>query len=190
VASNPEIPPLVVDALDLAQAIGFEHSCRTEVGSLLRVLAASRPGARFGETGTGCGVGSAWLASGMDAESSLVTVERDATLASRARGLLDQAANVTVIEGDWKALAEHAPYDVLFLDGGGKRDEREAAIEMVAAGGLIVMDDFVPATEWPPLFENRVDELRVWWLTHPALTATEVAVSPDMAVILAAKRNA
>ena len=56
------LPPLVERAVSIAQRAGFANSCRPEQGRLLFALAA---GAQLiGETGTGCGVGLAWLASG------------------------------------------------------------------------------------------------------------------------------
>ena len=58
------MPPLVVRAVVLANELGFEYSCLPEQGRLLRVLAAGRAGGRIGETGTGCGVGLAWMVSG------------------------------------------------------------------------------------------------------------------------------
>jgi hypothetical protein len=54
-----DLPPLVTQAVRLARREGFENSCRPEHGRLLLALAG---GAEvIGETGTGCGVGLAWL---------------------------------------------------------------------------------------------------------------------------------
>jgi predicted O-methyltransferase YrrM len=55
-----DLPPLVERAVDLARREGFAHSCRPEHGRLLYALAAGA--GTIGETGTGCGVGLAWLA--------------------------------------------------------------------------------------------------------------------------------
>ena len=57
-----DLPPLVERAVDLARRAGSTFSCRPEHGRLLQALAAGA--GRIGETGTGCGVGLAWLASG------------------------------------------------------------------------------------------------------------------------------
>jgi hypothetical protein len=57
-----DLPPLVAEAVRRASQAGFANSCRPEHGRLLFALAS---GAEvIGETGTGCGVGLAWLASG------------------------------------------------------------------------------------------------------------------------------
>jgi predicted O-methyltransferase YrrM len=57
--------------------IGFQLASERKTGSLLRVLAASKPGGRFLELGTGTGVGTAWLLAGMDRGSRLVSVDTD-----------------------------------------------------------------------------------------------------------------
>jgi predicted O-methyltransferase YrrM len=76
-----DLPPLVARAVNLARHEGFAHSCRPEHGHLLFALSA---GAEvIGETGTGCGVGLAWLASGARPGARLVSVERDAGRAGR-----------------------------------------------------------------------------------------------------------
>jgi hypothetical protein len=70
-----DLPSLVERAVDLARREGFAHSCRPEHGRLLYALAAGA--GTIGETGTGCGVGLAWLASGARPGTRLVSVERD-----------------------------------------------------------------------------------------------------------------
>lgn len=77
------LPPLVRHALAAARAHGFPFSCRPEQGRLLRVLAGGAR-LRIGETGTGLGVGLAWLASGAAPGVGLVSVEREPERARRA----------------------------------------------------------------------------------------------------------
>jgi predicted O-methyltransferase YrrM len=68
-----DLPPLVESAVSLARRAGFANSCRPEQGRLLFALAAGA--GSLGETGTGCGVGLAWLASGARPDARLVSVE-------------------------------------------------------------------------------------------------------------------
>ena len=128
------IPPLVVRAVVLANELGFEHSCIPEQGRLLRVLAAGRAGGRIGETGTGCGVGLAWLVSGADATTTFVSVERDANLAERAGAVFAEHPNVTVVCGDWSDVLTHAPFDLLVLDGGGAAKHGDAIDPAIGTG--------------------------------------------------------
>src|SRR5213596_2548841 len=53
------------------ERVGFTLGSEPKTGALLRALAASKPGGQFLELGTGTGVGTAWLLSGMDAGSHL-----------------------------------------------------------------------------------------------------------------------
>jgi predicted O-methyltransferase YrrM len=46
-----------------------------EVGRLLQVLAAGKPGGQIWEHGPGAGVGTAWLASGLSADTQLISAE-------------------------------------------------------------------------------------------------------------------
>ena len=72
-----ELPELVHRAESLAIALRFEQSSIPEIGRLLAVLVSQRPRGRFGEIGSGCGVGSAWIVTAMGPEAAFVTVEAD-----------------------------------------------------------------------------------------------------------------
>ena len=140
------------------------------------------------EIGTGCGVGAAWLVSGRHPDASLVTVENDRDLATAAAELFRDEANVEVVEGDWHdVLPPQAPFDLVFFDGGPwKQDvEREAprAVELLADGGLVVVDDLGPRERWP-----GPDPVRDFFFGHPALAAAELLPTPDTVVLLAARR--
>lgn len=182
------VPPRVVAAEAIASETGFTKSCLPEVGRLLRLAAASKPDGVVAESGTGSGVGTAWLHSGLGAGARLVTVERDEELARRASGVFADDERVGVLTGDWRLLERYAPFDVFFCDGGGKRDDPGRVVELLAPGGLLILDDFTPSSEWPPRFEGEVDELRVFYLTHPALEATEVLTTPASSAVVAARR--
>lgn len=182
------VPARVVAAERIASEAGFHKSCLPEVGRLLRLAAAAKPCGVVAESGTGAGVGTAWLHSGLGAGAQLVTVERDEELARRAAGVFADDERVKVLVGDWRLLERCAPFDVFFCDGGGKRDDPEGVVGLLAPGGLLVLDDFTPSPSWPPRFGGEVDELRLFYLTHPALDATEVLTTPSSSVIVAVRR--
>src|SRR5690348_16527515 len=114
------LPRLVSSAIDLATGAGFDHSCAPEQGRLLSVLARGRSGGRIGETGTGCGVGLAWMVEAAGPGTSFVSIEVDEARAAAAAKLFAPHKEVCVLHGDWTRLAEHGPFDMLVLDGGGK----------------------------------------------------------------------
>ena len=184
-----DLPPLVNKAVRLARREGFENSCRPEHGRLLFALASGA--AVIGETGTGCGVGLAWLASGARPGARLVSVELDSNRAARAADLFSGLPQVTVIRGDWREIHREAPFDLLVLDGGahGKAggDPADPAM-LLRPGGTLVIDDLTPAKAWPPLFGGQVDTARMHWLTHPGLDAAELRLAPDLATLVATRR--
>ena len=183
-SAEQDLPDLVTRSLQLAERLGFESSCGPGYGRLLRTLAAR--GGTVGETGTGCGTGSAWILSGMPAGSRLITIESDPRRAAAARQLLQGDPRAEVLEGDSRQLLKLGPFDLLFADGGGKEPEWGPAV--VAAlrkpGGILLLDDMM----WGrPIEEDRVKR---FWLTHPDLVATEVlAHGPDWAAIIATRRE-
>jgi predicted O-methyltransferase YrrM len=178
----------VARAVAVAERLGFAMSCLPEQGELLRVLAAGVGAGRIGETGTGCGVGLAWLASGAAPEASLVSVERDAERAAAAARVFAADPRVRVRTGDWPELAAFGPFDLLVLDGGGQGKAEEAPVDpgtWLHPGGVLVIDDFTPMTGWPPTFDGRPDQARLHWLEHPRMRATEIRVTPSAATLVA-----
>lgn len=186
-----DLPPLVERAARTARHLGFPYSCRPEHGRLLQALAAGAR--RIGETGTGCGVGLAWLVSGMRPGAAVVSVERDRTRAATAAALFAGLAPAVTVEcADWTAIAAHGPFDLLVLDGGGQHQQGGPAADPVALlrpGGVLVIDDFTPADRWPPLHEGAPDRARLHWLDHPALRCVELPLAPDLAVLLCTRRQ-
>jgi predicted O-methyltransferase YrrM len=184
-----DLPPLVERAVDLARRLGFANSCRPEHGRLLRALAAGA--GTIGETGTGCGVGLAWLASGARPGTRLVSVEIDAERAGLVASLFADLPHLAVLPGDWREIYRTSPFDLLVLDGGahGKNGGIPGdPEELLKPGGTLVIDDLTPASTWPPRFGGQVDQARVHWLTHPALDAAELRLAPDLAALVATRR--
>lgn len=166
-------PPLVERALALAAELGFGKSCSPEAGRLVHALAAQRGRERVAEIGTGAGVGTAWLASALTPGVPLWTAELDAERAGRAAALFADDPDVHVLAGPWReVLPEHAPFDLVFYDGGRKQlpdEEGEAVVGLLAPGGTVVLDDFR---------ERRPhDRVKAFWLGHPRLAGVELALS-------------
>ncbi|MDG4788027.1 class I SAM-dependent methyltransferase [Micromonospora sp. WMMD1102] len=187
--TEAHLPDLVSAAVALAVELDFPNSCRIEQGRLLHALAAGASG-RIGETGTGCGVGLAWLVSGARPGVRVVSVERDAERAERAGKLFAEMPDVTIIRADWTAINDHGPFDLLVVDGGGN-GKKGGAVDperMLTPGGVLVIDDFTPLREWPPTHEGAPDRARLSWLEHPALLATEIRLAPDLSTVVAVRR--
>jgi predicted O-methyltransferase YrrM len=146
--------PAPLDAiLKESEGIGFTMACEPKTGSLLRVLAASKPGGRLLELGTGTGVGTAWLLAGMDAEARLETVESDARSLEIARRHLGNDPRVTFHPIDGAAFLQRsqpARFDLVFADTWpGKFTHRDLALGQLRSGGIFLVDDLLPQPNWP-----------------------------------------
>jgi predicted O-methyltransferase YrrM len=109
------IPGIVADNA----AIAFTMISEPKVGALLATLAASKPGGRVLELGTGTGHGTAWLLSGMDAASTLDTVDTDENVVEVARRHLGGDRRVTfhVTDGAaFLAATRPAHFDLIYAD--------------------------------------------------------------------------
>jgi predicted O-methyltransferase YrrM len=151
------------------------------VQALLRALAAGRDVA---EMGTAFGETAAVVA---ETARSIVTVERDPERVVVARERLAGLANVELLEGDvYEQLRGRGPFGLVFVDGGLQQlapDEKwEAILALVEPGGIIVKDDLTPGRAIDG------DTVREFLLRDSRLTAAEILVTPEMAVIVAVRR--
>lgn len=188
VSAPPELPDVVRRAFDVSRRAGFVSFCRNETGRLLATLAATRSGT-LAEFGTGCGVGTAWLRSGIRSGAHILTAELDPKLADAAGAIFVDDDAVEVLAADWSLLLDRGPFSLLFLDSREPKDGGPDRIaDLVEPGGVVVLDDFTPCSSWPPVYEGRVDVLRERWLTDERFTTVEVMVAPDASVLIATRR--
>ncbi|WP_282203205.1 O-methyltransferase [Kitasatospora fiedleri] len=171
-------------------ALGFEMSCDPVTGRLLRTLAAARPGGRLLELGTGAGVGTSWLLSGMDPGATLLSVELDAAVAAVAAEHLAADPRLELVVGDGAELIDALPpggFDLVFADTWpGKFHHLDQALELLAPGGLYLVDDLLPQPTWPADHAAAVDAL-VERLTHdPRLHAAPLDCASGL--LLATRR--
>jgi len=184
-----DMPELVQQAYAVARRIGFPLSAEEAIpgrssaslpgtGRFLAMLAvgctgrAGGAGDRIGELGTGAGIGTAWMASAMPANCTLITAEIDARRAAAVRELFAGDPRVEVITGDARGvLAGRGPFDLLFSDGGGGQDP--ALVDWLRVGGHIVMDDVTPGRP------RAGDAKREFFFGDPRLVSAEV-VLPDV----------
>lgn len=186
--TSADLPPRVAAAAAAARDAGFAMSCLPQQGRLLQVLAGGVGAGRIGETGTGHGVGLAWLASTAHPEAQLFSIERDQSRARQARQVFADEPRVRIRCGDWRELAQQAPFDLLVLDGGGQGKGAEPPLDpadWLRPGGVAVLDDFTPGTGWPPHVDGILDEARLYWLEHPRLRTAEIRVTPAAASLVA-----
>jgi len=143
------LPSLLADSERLA----FGLSSEPKVGALLAVLAASKPGGRILELGTGTGHGTAWLLAGMDARAELDTVDTDAAVVAVARRHLEADTRVRFHVMDGTDFLRQSPaerFDLIYADAWpGKFTHLDDALALLRPGGLYVIDDLLPQASWP-----------------------------------------
>ena len=178
-----ETPPLVVRALALAEAVGFEKSCKPEDGALLHVLAARRGIVRAGEIGTGVGVGAAWIVSALAPQVPFFTAELDPALAAQLlRDLFADDPYVTSSPGRGGSRCRQRRRSTCSSSMRAmQRTMSTRSSGCSRPGGTAVLDDF-----WtdPALPDPRRDA----WLQHPVLTAIELCVTPERRALVAVRR--
>lgn len=158
------IPNAVPKIRARSAELGFDMNCDDVTGALLKTLAASKPGGRILELGTGTGLSTAWLLVGMDDAARLVTVEMEQDYSQVAQDMLqDERVDFVVEEGSsfLKSYQEHAgTYDLVFADTWpGKFWDLELALNLVKIGGFYVIDDLSPQANWPEGHGEKVEEL-------------------------------
>ena len=157
-------PPKSLEAIMAAtRAIGFQLWCWPQVGALLRVMAALKPGGRLLEIGTGTGVGTCWLLDGMDASAQLLTIDINPKVQAVARSHLGTDPRLTMLCEDAGETIRRAPqnsYDLIFADGGaGKHVLLDEALALLRPGGIYICDDTKPHPMWPPEHTVKIPPL-------------------------------
>jgi predicted O-methyltransferase YrrM len=150
-----------------SEALGFDMPSEASVGALLRTLTASKPFANCLELGTGTGLATCWLLDGLAEQGSVVTVDNDEQLLSIARQHLstDKRVNIVCQDGDdflREAVWNKDRYDLIFADTwSGKYRMLDEALSLLLPGGLYVIDDMLPQSNWPEGHADKVDALMV-----------------------------
>ena len=141
-SASPDLPPVVSRAFAVSRKAGYVSFCRNETGRLLATLAATRTGT-MAEFGTGCGVGTAWLRSGVRGEDvRILTAELDPKLAKAAAEIFADDPQVEVLAANWSTLLDQGPFSLLFLDSGAPNEVGVDCIaDLVEPGGIVVLDD-------------------------------------------------
>lgn len=157
------LPAALGRIMERTAALGFGMACEARTGALLRALAATKPGGRLIELGTGTGVGTAWLLDGMSSDARLVSIDNDAepqAVAREALGTDSRLELVTADARDWLLAAEPGSADLVFADTwAGKFEMLERSLGLLRPGGLWVGDDLLPQPNWPDDHAPRVPAL-------------------------------
>src|SRR3546814_829334 len=146
--------PKTYDAIaEETQRLGFTMPSDVQTCALLRTLSTSKPVGNFLELGTGSGLATAWILDGMDKKSTLVSFDNDDAVLAIARKHLghDNRLSLVLSDGaDWVQANEGKSFDFIFADTWhGKYLLLDEVLAMLRPGGLYIVDDMLPQSNWP-----------------------------------------
>ena len=146
-----------------SKAIGFEQTSDRKVGALLATLCASKPQGTFLELGTGCGLSTVWMASGMDDDSTLTSVDNDKEVIAIAKEHLDDDKRITFVCSQGEDVIdtiEVSSVDLIFADTWpGKYNHLEETLALLKVGGMYIIDDMLAQDNWPNGHALKVEKL-------------------------------
>ena len=137
----------------------FNMASDLYTGSLLKTLVASKPSGRFLELGVGTGLATAWIVSGMDEKSSLIAIENNEILIGVAnKNIVDSRVEFILTDAyEWIRHYKGEKFDFIFADAmPGKYDLFDETIAMLNSGGIYIIDDMLPQSNWPLGHDEKV----------------------------------
>jgi predicted O-methyltransferase YrrM len=145
--------PTNYSAIDEAtKESGFTMASDPKTCSLLRTLAGTKPGGRILELGTGTGLSTAWILQGMDSSAVLTSIDNDAVFLDIAADYLKDS-RLSLINQDaglWIENNKSRMFDMIFADTWhGKYLMLDEVLNMLSPGGLYIIDDMLPQSNWP-----------------------------------------
>ncbi len=165
---NPSINeadyPKSYQAIDVAtKQSGFTMASDVLTCSLLRTLAAAKPGGSFLELGTGTGLSTAWILDGMDSESTLVSIDNDASFLGIAHHHLGNDNRLELVckdGGQWITENIGNQYDYIFADTWhGKYLLLDEVLSLLNKGAFYIIDDMLPQPNWPDGHAEKAGKL-------------------------------
>ena len=182
-------PPSQLPALNArTKELNFNMASEPRTGALLQVLAGSKMRGRMLELGTGTGIGTAWLLSGMDGESSLISIDTDPEVQGVAKELLGGDRRLTLLNEDAAVFMRNQPkhsFDLIFADAmPGKYEALDDALALVAPGGFYIIDDMLPQPNWPANHSEKVMILLYRLSANPQFHVAPLVWASGVAVLV------
>lgn len=147
-----DIPLQHESMLEETRKLSFSMASDLQTGSLLRTLIASKRAANILELGTGSGLATSWILSGMDTDSKLLTIDNNVQLLDIAKRLLPDNRIKFILEDGYKWLTSYEgnKFDFIFADAmPGKYDLFEDAWYLLNDNGIYFIDDMLLQPNWP-----------------------------------------
>jgi predicted O-methyltransferase YrrM len=160
---NQSLPKAYHDIIEATATSGFTMASDLLTCCLLRTLAASKPGGKMLELGTGTGLSASWILDGMDEQSSLISVDNDAAFLQIANQFLKDDPRLKLVMadgGEWVAANGTQRFDYIFADTWhGKYLMLDEVLNMLNPGALYIIDDMLPQPNWPEGHAEKASRL-------------------------------
>jgi predicted O-methyltransferase YrrM len=185
---NLYAPSILKDLEEATSSIGFTMGSDHLTGSLLRTLAATQPGGQLLELGTGTGFSAAWMLDGMDAQSTLVSVDVNEQVTAIPRRYLGHDPRITFTPMDGRAfidsmIAQGTRFDLIFADmPPGKFHHVDETLQLLKPGGLYIIDDLLLLTSWEEAHVMHVYKLLAMLEARQDLRITKLNWSTGLLV--------
>jgi predicted O-methyltransferase YrrM len=156
--------PLAYNAIkEATEANGFSMPSEVLTCSLLKTLAATKPSGKFLELGTGTGLSTTWILDGMDAKSTLISIDNDETFLNIAKENLGVDKRLRLIctdGGEWIKQNKGKKFSFIFADTWpGKYLLLDEVLDMIEKGGIYIIDDMLPQQNWPTGHAEKAADL-------------------------------
>ncbi|NKI32450.1 SAM-dependent methyltransferase [Muricauda sp. DJ-13] len=133
------------------------------IGTLLKSLIASKPKGNFLELGTGIGLSLSWMIEGMDAESSITSIDNDSELVKSVSEFFGNDKRVNLICDDAAEFLQRYDgpnFDLVFADAWpGKYACLDEVLDLINKGGFYIIDDMSSQPNWPEGHDENVRNL-------------------------------
>ena len=185
---NQQFPKTYNDINEATKLSGFTMASDVLTCSLLRTLAASKPSSKFLELGTGTGLSTSWILDGMDNESTLISIDNEPLFLEIAKGRLgfDNRLNLVLTDGGkWVEENKNQKFDYIFADTWhGKYLLLDEVLSMLNKGGLYIIDDMLPQSNWPDGHQEKALKLIAYLETKKDLLLTKQVWATGIIVVV------
>jgi predicted O-methyltransferase YrrM len=141
---------------------GFTMASDPKTCSLLKTLAGTKPGGKLLELGTGTGLSTAWILEGMDNSAVLTSIDNDPVCLNIAKHFLkdNRLSLINQDAGEWIQNNKDIKFDLIFADTWhGKYLMLDEVLNMLNPGGLYILDDMLPQSNWPDGHQEKAMRL-------------------------------
>jgi predicted O-methyltransferase YrrM len=181
-----DIPGQYKKIAKASKKLEFNMASDLYTGSLLKTLVASKPSGRILELGTGSGLSTSWILSGMSKNTKLTTVDNNDILLDIAKdALADPRIKFVLGDGyEWIKNYKGEKFDLIFADAiPGKYDLFEETLALLKVGGFYIIDDMKPQTNWPTGHSARVKKLIAMLEEREDVTLTKMNWSTGIVIV-------